>query len=153
MSYIVLAQSFVEKVLISPDTPFIWNFQRGVEEMLRFAKFSSNQRIQYSLELMERRIGEMELLLNESQQKFIPMVENTYELEADKIVVDMNSSDIFSLVMKSADVKDNVTQRLQYDIKALEAISTKETPIETRGYFTNAIKKTSDCIGMINSIR
>ena len=153
LSSSVFAQnfSFKDKVIISPDIAFLWNFQRGGEELYRFVKFSSTLRIGYSLELTERRIGEMEVLVNKSKANFIPMVENGYELEIDKITVEMNSTDIFTKYIKNLDIKENVTQRLQYDVKVLDLIS-KNVTDPTKAYLINAMKKTSDCIDIINRL-
>lgn len=154
LSSAVFAQNltFKNKVIITPDVAFLWNFQRGGEELYRFVKFSSSMRIDYSLELLERRIGEMEVLANESKISFIPMVESEYEIEMDKIVVEMKSTDIFTIYIKNLenlDIKENVTQRLQYDMKVLDFIS-KGVPESTKIYFDNAFKKTSDSVDIIN---
>lgn len=145
------AQSFKDKAIFSPDIAFLWNFQRGVEEIYRFVKFSSTTRIEYSLELGERRIGEMEVLISKNKSNIVPMVENEYETEIDKIKVDVNSTDIFSKFIRHLDIKENVTQRLQYNIKVLNIIS-KNTSEPTKTYLTNAIKKTSSCIDFINKL-
>jgi len=150
-SSLVFAQSFKDRALISPDIAFLWNFQRGVEELYRFIKFTSTMRIGYSLELSERRIGEMEVLINKSKTNLIPMVENEYEVEIDKINSEMNSTDIFSKILKPLDVKENVTERLNYDINVLNIISSNVSE-PTKGYLTGAIKKTSSCIDSINKM-
>jgi hypothetical protein len=146
--------SFKDKVIMSPDVAFLWNFQRGVEELFRFVKFSSTMRIDYSLELSERRIGEMEVLINKSKLEFIPAIDNSYEIEIDKIIVEMNSTDITKIITKyiiDLDIKENVTERLQYDIEVLDLLS-KKVPEQNKNYLVNAIKKTSVCIDMINRL-
>ena len=144
--------SFKDKVIMTPDVAFLWNFQRGVEEIYRFAKFTSAMRIEYSLELSERRIGEMEVLVDKNESGVVPMVENEYEREIDKIQVDMNSTDIFSTIIQSpADIKENVTQRLQYDINVLNEIS-KNSADEARTSLVSAINKTSSSIIFINNL-
>jgi hypothetical protein len=151
-SSLVLAQSFKDKVIFSPDISFLWNFQRGVEEIYRIIKFTSTMRIQYSLELCERRIGEMEVLINKSKINFVPIPETDYEMEIDKIESEMNSTDIFSKIITIPDIKENVTERLNYDNKILNIILSNATePAKT--YVANAIKKTSNCIDSINSVR
>lgn len=156
LSSTVFAQNytFKDRTIIPPDVAFLWNFQRGAEELFRFVKFSSTMRIDYSLELIERRIGEMEVLVNRSKLEFIPTIENGYEIEIDKIIVEMNSTDMTDIITKyviDLDIKENVTQRLQYDIKILDLLS-KEVPEPNKSYLINAIKKTSTCIDMINRL-
>ena len=156
LSSTVFAQNytFKDRTIIPPDVAFLWNFQRGAEELFRFVKFSSTMRIDYSLELIERRIGEMEVLVNRSKSEFIPTIENGYEIEIDKIILEMNSTDMTDIITKyviDLDIKENVTQRLQYDIKVLDLLS-KEVPEPNKSYLINAIKKTSDCIDMINRL-
>jgi hypothetical protein len=146
--------SFKDKAIIPPDVAFLWNFQRGIEELFRFVKFSSTMRIDYSLELIERRIGEMEVLVNRSKLEFIPTIENGYEIEIDKIILEMNSTDMTDVITKyviDLDIKENVTQRLQYDIKVLDFIS-KNIPGQNKEYFDNAVKKTSESIDIINRL-
>jgi len=151
-SSLALAQSFKDRAIFSPDISFLWNFQRGVEEIYRIVKFSSTMRIQYSLELCERRIGEMEVLINKNKTNFVPIPETDYEMEIDKIESEMNSTDIFSKIITIPDIKENVTERLDYDNKVLNIILSNATePAKT--YVANAIKKTSSCIDSINSIR
>jgi len=150
-SSIAFAQSFKDKVIFSPDIAFLWNFQRGVEELYRFIKFSSTTRIEYSLELGERRIGEMEVLISKNKSNIVPMVENEYEIEIDKIKVDVNSTDIFSKFIRPLDIKENVTERLNYNNKVLNIIS-KNVSEPTKTYLVNAIKKTSSCIDFINKL-
>jgi hypothetical protein len=156
LSSTVFAQNytFKDRTIIPPDVAFLWNFQRGAEELFRFVKFSSTMRIDYSLELIERRIGEMEVLVNRSKLEFIPTIENGYEIEIDKIILEMNSTDMTDIITKyviDLDIKENVTQRLQYDIKILDLLS-KEVPEPNKSYLINAIKKTSTCIDMINRL-
>jgi len=156
LSSTVFAQNytFKDRTIIPPDVAFLWNFQRGAEELFRFVKFSSTMRIDYSLELIERRIGEMEVLVNRSKLEFIPTIENGYEIEIDKIILEMNSTDMTDIITKyviDLDIKENVTQRLQYDIKVLDLLS-KEVPEPNKSYLINAIKKTSTCIDMINRL-
>ena len=156
LSSTVFAQSytFKDRTLIPPDVAFLWNFQRGAEELYRFVKFSSTMRVDYSLELLERRIGEMEVLVNKSKLEYIPTIENAYEIEVDKIIVEMNSTDLTNIITKymiNLDVKENVTQRLQYDIKVLDLIS-NQVPESSKNYLMNAIKKTSVCIDVINRL-
>ena len=153
-SSIAFAQSFKDKVLFSPDVAFIWNFQRGVEELYRLVKFSSLMRVEYSLGLSERRIGEMEVLITKNKSNMVPMVENEYELELDKIQNNMNSTDILSkfIVPINADIKENVTQRLQYNNRVLDNIS-KNASEPAKTSLINAIKKTSGCIDSINKMR
>jgi septum formation topological specificity factor MinE len=145
--------SFKDKAIFSPDIAFLWNFQRGVEELYRLVKFTPVLRIEYSLELSERRIGEMEVLISKNKSNIVPMVENYYEIEIDKIQVDMNSTDIFSKLIGpvNIDIKENVTQRLEYNIKVLDNIS-KNISEPTKTSLTNAIKKTSSCIDFINKV-
>jgi hypothetical protein len=152
MAPIVLAEGFREKVLMSPDVAILWNFQRGAEEFFRMTKFSSIMRIQYSLDLMERRIGEMDLLFNKSEGSLVPMIENNYELEVDKLADQMNTTDLFSIVMTNADVRENVTQRLRYDIKVLGDVKIGNATKETKDYVNSAVKKTSFCIDFINKL-
>ena len=156
LSSIVFAEdyTFKDRTLIPPDVAFLWNFQRGAEEIFRFIKFSSTMRIQYSLDLIERRIGEMEVLVNKSKLEYIPTLENSYEIEVDKIILEMNSTDMTDIITKyltDLDIKENVTQRLQYDIKILDLLS-KEVPEPNKSYLVNAIKKTSVCIDVINRL-
>jgi hypothetical protein len=152
----VFAQNytFKDRTLIPPDVAFLWNFQRGAEELYRFVKFSSTMRIDYSLELLERRIGEIEILVNKSKLEYIPTIENAYEIEVDKIILEMNSTDMTDIITKyvmNLDVRENVTQRLQYDIKVLDLIS-REVPEPNKSYLIDAIKKTSICIDVINRL-
>jgi hypothetical protein len=96
----------------------------------------------------------MEVLVNRSKLEFIPTIENGYEIEIDKIIVEMNSTDMTDIITKyviDLDIKENVTQRLQYDIKILDLLS-KEVPEPNKSYLINAIKKTSTCIDMINRL-
>jgi len=149
-----ISESFKDRVLIPPDVAFLWNFQRGAEELYRFIKFSSTMRIEYSLELLERRIGEMEVLVNKSKLEYIPAIENAYEIEIDKIIVEMNSTDMTDIITKyviNIDIKENVTQRLQYDIKVLDMLS-REVSEPNKSYLIDAIKKTSICIDVINRL-
>jgi hypothetical protein len=143
--------TFKERVIMPPDVAFLWDFQRGVEEIYRFAKFTSVLRIGYSLELLERRIGEMDVLVNESEGNYIQLVENEYEIELQKVYVEMNTTDIFSQIMENNDIKENVTQRLQYDTDVLDFIS-KETPEPYRTSVNDAIKKTDLYISLINNL-
>jgi len=145
--------SFKDKTIFSPDMAFLWNFQRGVEELYRFVKFTPLLRIEYSLELSERRIGEMEVLTTKNESNIIPMIENEYELEIDKVQSNLNSTDIFSKFIGpvNLDIKENVTQRLDYDNKVLDIISKNSTePAKTS--LASAIKKTSSCIDFINKM-
>jgi hypothetical protein len=156
LSTTVFAQdyTFKDRIIIPPDVAFLWNFQRGAEELYRFVKFSSTMRIDYSLELIERRIGEMEVLVNKSKLEFIPTIENGYEIEIDKIILEMNSTDMTDIITKyviNLDIKENVTQRLQYDIKVLDLLS-REVPEPNKSYLMSAIKKTSICIDVINRL-
>jgi len=156
LSSTVFAQNytFKDRVIIPPDVAFLWNFQRGAEELFRFVKFSSTMRIDYSLELIERRIGEMEVLVNKSKLEFIPTIENGYEIEINKIILEMNSTDLTDIITKyviNLDIKENVTQRLQYDIKVLDLLS-REVSEPNKCYLVNAIKKTSICIDVINRL-
>jgi len=156
LSSTVFAQNytFKDRTIIPPYVAFLWNFQRGAEELFRFVKFSSTMRIDYSLELIERRIGEMEVLVNKSKLEFIPTIENGYEIEIDKIILEMNSTDMTDIITKyviNLDIKENVTQRLQYDIKVLDLLS-REVSEPNKSYLINAIKKTSICIDMINRL-
>jgi len=153
-SSIAFAQSFKDKVLFSPDIPFVWNFQRGVEELYRLVKFSSIMRVEYSLGLSERRIGEMEVLIAKNKSNIIQIIESEYEIEVDKIENNMNSTDIFSKFIGpiSVDIKENVTQRLNYNIRVLDnTLKNASEPAKT--YMANAIKKTSNCIGSISRMR
>ncbi|MEM5782061.1 MAG: hypothetical protein QXD43_02590, partial [Candidatus Aenigmatarchaeota archaeon] len=86
--------------------------------------------------------------------QIIPVVENEYEMEIDKIQTNMNSTDIFSKLIgpTEIDIKTNVTQRLNYNIKVLSDISNNASK-ETKIYLTNAIKKTSVAIDFINKLR
>jgi len=151
---IAFAQSFKDKVLISPDVPFLWNFQRGVEELYRLVKFSSIMRVEYSLGLCERRIGEMEILATKNKSNFIQIIESEYEIEVDKIQNNMNSTDVFSKFIGPiiSDIKENVTQRLEYDIRVLDNVL-KNTSEPAKTYMANAIKKTSSCIDSISRMR
>jgi hypothetical protein len=148
LSSIAFAQSFKDKVIFSPDIAFLWNFQRGFEEFFRFTKFTPTMRIDYSLELSERRIGEIEVLLNKNNTILVPRVENDYEIELSKIEVEINSTSIIGMLSVSPDIKTNVTQRLQYHIKVLNEIS-KKVPEEVKVNIDNAVKKASDCISKI----
>ena len=116
-STLVFAQSysFKDRVIFTPDIAFLWNFQRGFEEFYRFVKFTSIMRIDYSLELSERRIGEIEVLASKNKMNIIPVIENEYEIEIDKLQSNFNSSDIFSRLIGpiNVDIKENVTQRLK----------------------------------------
>ena len=144
-------ESFKDKVMFSPEVAFLWNFQRGVEELYRFVKFTTVMRVGYSLELGERRIGEMEVLVSKNKTEFVPTIENDYELELNKIEVDLGSKDVLSNIITPIDVRKNVTERLNYDKDVLNIISTNVTE-PVKAYFTNAIKKTSSCIDFINSL-
>jgi len=144
--------TFKDKVIFTPDISFLWNFQRGIEEVYRIVKFTTTMRIQYSLELSERRIGEMEVLINKNKTSFFLIAETDYEMELDKIKSEMNSTDIFSKIVKPSNIKENVTERLEYDNKVLNFISSNVTS-STKSYMENAIKKTLDCIDFINTVR
>jgi hypothetical protein len=135
-----VADSFGDRVIISPDVSFLWNFQRGVEEVIRFVKFTTPMRIEYSLELLERRIGEMETLVNKSES-FVPVVESQYEAEISKIETEILSLDIVSRFV-SADY--NLTQRLSANIKALEAAA--KLAKTSGGYFASAMERTYQCM-------
>lgn len=151
LSSLALAQSFKDKAIMSPDISFLWNFQRGVEELYRFVKFTSVMRIEYSLELSERRIGEMEVLISKNKPNIVPMIENEYERELDKIQIEINSTDIFSKIIKTVDIKGNVTERLEYENKVLNIILKNSTePVKTS--LTNSIKKTSSLIEFIKKL-
>jgi hypothetical protein len=144
--------TFKDKVIFSPDVSFLWNFQRGVEEIYRIVKFSSTMRIDYSLDLCERRIGEMEVLIDKNKTSFIPITETDYEVELDKIKYEMNSTDIFSKIVKPSNIKGNVTERLEYNNKVLNFILSNSTE-PSKDYIKNAVEKTLDCIDFINSVR
>jgi len=153
LASVTVSESFKDKVIFSPDMAFLWNFQRGVEELYRFVKFTPLLRVEYSLELSERRIGEMEVLTTKNESNIVPMIENEYELEIDKVQSNLNSTDIFSKFIGpvNLDIKENVTQRLDYDNKVLDIISKNSTePAKTS--LINAIKKTSSCIDFINKM-
>jgi len=151
-SSLVMAQSFKDKVIFSPDVAFLWNFQRGVEEIYRIVKFTSAMRIDYSLELGERRIGEMEVLISKNKTDYIPITEMDYEMEINKITTEMNTTDILSKIIKISGINENVTERLEYDNTVLDNISS-DTRGSTKNYIENAIKKTSDSIDFIKSLR
>jgi hypothetical protein len=38
-------EGFKGKVMFSPEVAFLWNFQRGVEELYRFVKFTTVMRV------------------------------------------------------------------------------------------------------------
>lgn len=143
-----ISQSLRNKVIFSPDVPFLWNFQRGAEELYRFAKFTSVMRVGYSLDLADRRVGEIEVLTDKNESSIVPTVEDAYEMEIDKVQSEMNTPDIFSLVTNRSDIVENVTQRLNYDINVLDNI----TSPKTKDYISKAVKKTSGCVGFINGI-
>lgn len=147
LSSTTFAQSLKDKVIFSPYISYLWNFQRGVEELYRFVKFTSVMRIGYSLDLSDRRIGEMEVLISKNKSNIIPMVENVYELEIDKIQSEMNSTDIFSSIITQASIKTNVTQRLEYEVEILNGIAQNAT--ESKDYIESAVKKTSSCLDSI----
>jgi hypothetical protein len=112
------------------------------------AKFSYTLRIQYSLELMERRIGEMEFLANKSSTGMLPVVGYYYEAEAGKIITEFNSSDIFSYFTEFYDIRKNVTERLEYDKSELGLLS-KNVSGQSETYIESAVKKTQECIDFI----
>jgi len=151
LTSLTFAQSFKDKVIFSPDTAFLWNFQRGGEELYRFVKFTSTLRVGYSLDLSERRIGEIEVLISKNKTNIIPKIGNEYELELDKIQEEMGSQDILSLIVKSADIKKNVTERLDYNNKVLNIIL-KDSDELAKTSILNAVKKTSNCLNYISTI-
>jgi hypothetical protein len=144
--------SFMDKALIPPDVAFLWNFQRGVEEVMRFVKFSTTMRVAYSLDLMDRRVGELEYLANRSQEAMMPAIANSYELEAEKIMVEMSTEDPMSYYTGNLDIKENVTSRLRDEIKGLEMISGMVSK-ETRDIITNAQKRTTVCLVNVSAYR
>jgi len=149
LSTIVFAQSFKEKVLTSPDVSFVWNFQRGFEELMRFLKFTQSMKIGYSLDLAERRIGEMEVLINKSKPDYIIFSESEYEREINNIEFELNSTGKFDIIdilesLKSVNKTDAIS-RLQTQIKVLGNISVK-VPDPVKNLIINAAKRSSGLI-------
>jgi hypothetical protein len=64
----------------------------------------------------------------------------------------MNTTDILSKIIKISGINENVTERLEYDNTVLDNISS-DTRGSTKNYIENAIKKTSDSIDFIKSLR
>jgi len=151
LSTIVFAQSFRDKVIISPDISYVWNFQTGFEELYRFVKFTKPMKIEYSLELGERRIGEMEVLIDKNRTDYITFAENLYEREINIIEIELNSTAGFDIleILKSVNLnKTDVINRLQTQIKVLGDISVKVSePLKTS--IINAAKRSSKIVGML----
>jgi len=145
----IYATNFKDKIIMSPSYGFIWYFQRGVEEALRFTKFTTAMRVGYSLDLSDRRVGEMELLTEKNNTDLIPTVEKIYEMEIGKIENELGESFLSNILGSSPlglspEVRTNVTQRLDYQINGLSVISGKVSePIKID--INNAISKAKEC--------
>lgn len=140
---IVLAQNFRDKVIISPDITFLWNFQRGFEDFIRFFKFFSTSKIEYSLNLANRRIGEMQMLEDKNKTDMIEVVELEYEREIGRIDAVLNTTSV------SEEFKDVIIKRLQDQVKALADVHEK-APDNLKKNIFNAAKKASECIEIIS---
>jgi len=140
---IVLAQNFRDKVIISPDITFLWNFQRGFEDFVRFFKFFSKSKIEYSLDLADRRIGEIQTLEDKNKTDMIEVVELEYEREIGRIEAILNTTSI------SEEFKDTVIKRLQDQVKVLGDIMEK-TPDNLKEKIFSAAKKASGCIEVLS---
>lgn len=146
---ITYSTSFKDVVIMSPTYGFIWYFQRGVEEVLRFTKFTPAMRVGYSLELSDRRVGEMEMLAEKNNTDLIPTVEKIYETEIGKIENELGESFLSSILGSSPlglspEVRTNVTQRLDNQINDLSIISGK-VPESVKVDINNAISKAKEC--------
>jgi len=153
LSTIAFAQSFRDKVIISPDISFLWNFQRGFEELYRFVKFTQSMKIVYSLDLADRRVGEMELLIDKNRTDYVIFAESEYEREINNIEFELNSTGEFDIIeilesVKSVN-KTDVIHRLQVQIKVLGDIITK-VPGSSKDLVLNAAKKSSKLIGVLS---
>lgn len=144
ISSIIYAKSFKDEVIMSPTFGFLWYFQRGVEEVLRFTKFTPTMRVGYSLSLSDRRVGEMEMLTEKNNTDLVPTVEKIYETEIGKIENDLKESILSTIIGLSPEVKSNVTQRLDNQINTLRNILGKVSePVKTD--INNAIDKANEC--------
>lgn len=140
---IVLAQNFRDKVIISPDITFLWNFQRGFEDFIRFFKFFSKSKIEYSLDLADRRIGEMQVLEDKNKTGMIEVVELEYERKIGRIIAMLNRTSI------SKEFKDIIIKRLQDQVQALADVHEK-APDNLKENIFNAAKKASECIEIVS---
>ena len=145
----IYATNFKDKIIMSPSYGFIWYFQRGVEEALRFTKFTSAMRVGYSLELSDRRVGEMELLTEKNNTDLIPTVGKIYEMEIGKIENELSESFLSNILGSSPlglspEVRTNVTQRLDNQINTLSVISGK-VPESIKIDINSAIVKVKEC--------
>lgn len=140
---IVLAQNFRDKVIISPDITFLWNFQRGFEDFVRFFKFFSKSKIEYSLDLADRRIGEMEVLEDKNKTGMIEVVELEYEREIGRIQDMLNRTTI------SEEFKDIVIKRLQDQVQVLADVLEK-APDSLKEEIFSAAKRASECIEVVS---
>jgi len=139
---IVLAQNFRDKIIISPDITFLWNFQRGFEDFVRFFKFFSKSKIEYSLELSDRRIGEIQTLEDKNKTDMIEVVELEYEREIGRIEAILNRTSI------SEEFKTIIIKRLQDQVKVLGDVMEK-TPDNLKEKIFSAAKKASECIEVL----
>jgi len=140
---IVLAQNFRDKVMISPDITFLWNFQRGFEDFVRFFKFFSKSKIEYSLDLADRRIGEMQVLEDKNKTGMIEVVELEYEREIGRIQDMLNRTSI------SEEFKDIVIKRLQDQVQVLADVLEK-APDSLKEEIFSAAKRASECIEVVS---
>jgi ribosomal protein L15 len=140
---IVLAQNFRDKVIISPDITFLWNFQRGFEDFVRFFKFFSKSKIEYSLDLADRRIGEIQTLEDKNKTDMIEVVELEYEREIGRIEAILNRTSI------SEEFKGMIIKRLQDQVKVLGDVMEK-TPDNLKEKIFSAAKKASECIEIVS---
>jgi hypothetical protein len=146
---ITYSTSLKGEVIMSPTYGFIWYFQRGIEEVLRFTKFTPAMRVGYSLDLSDRRVGEMEMLTEKNNTDLIPTVEKIYETEIGKIENELGESFLSSILGStplglSSEVRTNVTQRLDNQINTLNAILGK-VPGPVKVDINNAINKANGC--------
>jgi len=143
--------TFKDRVIISPDVSFLWNFQRGFEELLRFVKFTQSMKIEYSLDLADRRVGEMEVLIDKNRTDYIIFAETEYEREIYNIEVELNSTDagMFDILQKLELNKTDIISRLQVQIKVLGEIITK-VPESLKESIFNAAKRSSNLIGILS---
>jgi len=139
---IVLAQNFRDKVIISPDITFLWNFQRGFEDFVRFFKFFSKSKIEYSLDLADRRIGEMQVLEDKNKTGMIEVVELEYEREIGRAEAILNRTSI------SEEFKEIAIKRLQDQVKVLADVHEK-APENLKKNIFNAAKRASECIEVV----
>jgi len=113
-----------------------WGIQKGFEEIVRIFYIF---KIEYSLDLAQRRVGEIEFLANQNKTDFIPIIENDYEKEIEIIEARVNLTKI------SSSFKAKIIRRLQNQIKALSDVFEK-VPQNIKDKIFSAARKSSHCI-------